>query len=320
MPASIAKLLTGFYNGNHVRAPRARRHRPKRRPDRLDREPAEAGLCSVPGLAFCRLDRAAGATLRQPAARSDRGADLRPGMATRLRQAATAAVVAGRDHAPHFRRRRRLLRAGATGRDRRTRGGLGDGAAACRRDRRAGCGADHRRHALSPVHRGEVQSRRHSTAVLGLGRLRLSCRAQTRPHRTLAAARLLLRRHAMGQIFCRRAGGALRAVSAGRSRRAPRAGNARAVACADRRARGCGAARHLAIPDRFPAAGLCRASRIGGARLVRPRFASLGVCRQPDFFPVAVVLHRLGAVLAAAKSNSHRRRENIRPTPSTAAS
>ena len=41
-------------------------------------------------------------------------------------------------------------------------------------NRRARCRAHHRRHALFPVHRREIQSQRHPAAVLGAGRLRLS--------------------------------------------------------------------------------------------------------------------------------------------------
>src|SRR6202035_2393040 len=74
------------------------------RPARLYRGPAAGGVCRLPGAAFDRLDGAADAALRQPAARSDRGPDLRPRVAVRLRQAAAAAVVAHRDHAPAVRR------------------------------------------------------------------------------------------------------------------------------------------------------------------------------------------------------------------------
>src|SRR5450759_4162242 len=79
----------------------------------LDRRPSGAGLCRLPGPACRGLDRAADAALPQFAARSDRGADLRPRMAARLRQAAAAALVAGRDRRPPGRPRLRLLPAGA---------------------------------------------------------------------------------------------------------------------------------------------------------------------------------------------------------------
>ncbi len=83
--------------------------------------PVLAWIAARPGRAFvalswpaCRgLDRAAGAALPQFAARPDRGADLRPRMAARLRQAAAAALVAGRDRLPADRPRFRLLPAGA---------------------------------------------------------------------------------------------------------------------------------------------------------------------------------------------------------------
>ena len=175
---------------------------------------------------------------------------------------------------------------------------MGDGAAAGRGDRRAGGRADHRRHALLPVHRGEVQSRRHPTAVLGAGRLRFPCRAQARPTRALAPARLRLRQRAVGKIFRRRLGGALRAVSHFRPRRAPRLGDTRALARADCRAGYCRAPCRLAVPDRFSAARLCRASCGGCARLVRPYLAPGRIRRQPDFLPAAVVFHCRAAAVA----------------------
>ena len=115
--------------------------------------------------------------------------------------------------------------------DRRLRRGVGDGAAAGRRDRRARRRADHRRPALLPLHRGQVQSRRHPAAVLGAGRLRFPCRAQARPH----SAHWLLLGFAFGsalwaKYFVVVLGGALRAVSHFRPRRAPRLGDARALA------------------------------------------------------------------------------------------
>ncbi len=269
------------------------------RPDRLYRRPAAGGVCRLPGAAFDRLDGAADAALRQPAARSDRGPDLRPRVAARLRQAAAAAVVAHRDHASAVRRRHRLLRAGASRGDRRFRFGVRRGAAAGRRSRRARGRRDHRRPALLPVHRGEVQPRRHAAAVLGAGRLRIPCRAQARPHGALAAARPGLRRRAVGQIFCRRPGRALRAVPAVRPRRPPHAGDAGTVACARRRARHRGAARAVAVPDRLSALCLCEPPRRAGARLVRPYQPSGRVRRQPDLLPAAVVADRRRFVLAA---------------------
>src|SRR3981189_1471769 len=68
--------------------------------DRHDRAPPAGRVCGVPRAACAGLDRAAGAALSQSAARPDRGPHLRPRMATRLRQAAAAAVVAGRDRLP----------------------------------------------------------------------------------------------------------------------------------------------------------------------------------------------------------------------------
>ena len=84
--------------------------------------------------------------------------------------------------------------------------------------------------------------------------------AAARAHLTLAAVRLRRRRGAVGEIFRRRAGDADGAVPAVRSRRAPRAGDAGAVARARRRAHRHGAAPRLAGADRFPAVRLCRAS------------------------------------------------------------
>ncbi len=116
----------------------------------------------------------------------------------------------------------------------------------------------------------------------------------------LAAARLRLRQRAVGEIFRRRLGGALRAVPRFRSRRAPRFGDARAMARTDRRAGHCRAPCRLAVPDRFSAAGLCRAPRLGCARLVRPYPASGSVRRQPDFLPAAVVFHCRAAAVAGS--------------------
>ncbi len=81
--------------------------------DRGGRRPSEGGVRGIPGPSPGGLDPAAVAALSEPAARPDRGADLRPRMAARLRQAAAAAVVAGRGRLPGVRHRRRLLRAGA---------------------------------------------------------------------------------------------------------------------------------------------------------------------------------------------------------------
>src|SRR5438105_14973088 len=69
--------------------------------DRHHRAPAGGRLCRLPRAPSRDLDGAAGAALSQSAARSHRGADLRPRMAARLRQAAAAAVVAGRDRLPN---------------------------------------------------------------------------------------------------------------------------------------------------------------------------------------------------------------------------
>ena len=67
----------------------------------------------------------------------------------------------------------------------RLRAGVDDRAAARRRARRAGRDPDRRRPALLSLHRRQVQSRRHPTAVLGARRLRLPCRAQARPHASI---------------------------------------------------------------------------------------------------------------------------------------
>src|SRR4029077_3882278 len=117
-PAAMAKLLLCFYNGRsrprpaaparnskspvHVGHAANARNEPgggappgaRLRLHRPDRGGAAGGVRRLPRLAFRGLDRAADAALRQPAARPDRGADLWPRMAARLRQAAAAAVVA----------------------------------------------------------------------------------------------------------------------------------------------------------------------------------------------------------------------------------
>ena len=123
-----------------------------------------------------RLDRPARDPLLQPAARSDRGDDLRPRVAARLRQAAAAAVVSGRDRLPAVGSRRLALCALAGRGDRCLHRRVDDGAAARWRRRRAGRDPDHRRHALFQSHRSQVQSRRDPDAALGAGRLRLSRR------------------------------------------------------------------------------------------------------------------------------------------------
>src|ERR1700722_5540177 len=110
-------------------------------------------------------------------------------MDTRVRQAAAAAVVAGRNHVPAVRRRRRLLRIGGSRGYYHLRAGVEDGAAAGRRHRRVDLRADHRWPALLPVHRGEVQPRRHTVAVLGARGLVVSRGAAAWPYRTLALAR-----------------------------------------------------------------------------------------------------------------------------------
>ena len=116
---------------------------------------------------------------------------------------------------------------------------------------------DRRRAALLPLHRRQVQSRRHPVAVLGARRLRLSRRAQARPHHRLAAARLGARARAVGEIFRGRAGGAARALSAARPRCPQGAGDAGPVDRARGRARHDGAASRLAGAERFPALRLC---------------------------------------------------------------
>src|ERR1700722_9551677 len=52
--------------------------------DRHDWQPTPQRLCGFPGVAFSDLDAAAGAPLRESAARSHRGPELRPRMAARL--------------------------------------------------------------------------------------------------------------------------------------------------------------------------------------------------------------------------------------------
>src|SRR5262245_21034745 len=81
--------------------------------DRHHRAPSTGGLRRLPGAARRGVDGAADAALSQSAARSDRGADLWPRVAARLRQVAAAAVVDDRGAAPGARDRGRVLRAGA---------------------------------------------------------------------------------------------------------------------------------------------------------------------------------------------------------------
>ena len=250
----------------------------------LDRIAASSG----PGLrrllgAACRgLDRAAGAALPQFAARPDRGAGLRPRMAARLRQAAAAALVAGRDRRPAGRPRFRLLPAGAGG----GAGGLGrcvaGGAAAGRPARRAGGGAHCRRPALPQLHRRQVQPRRDPAAVLGTGRFRLPARAARAADERLAAARIGGWAVAMGEIFRRRAGDPPGAVRPHRPRRAQDLGDARALYRAGRCADHHGAASGLAGAERFPALRLCRAPRAAVARADRPCLAPAAIRAQPD--------------------------------------
>ncbi len=250
--------------------------RPPRRPHRR-----RAGTRSGrhPAAACGGVDRAAGAVLPQSAARSDRGADLRPRMAARLRQAAAAAVVAGRDRLPAGRAGFRLLPAGAAG------GGGGAGAglarrhAAARPARGVGGGADRRRPALPQLHRRQVQSRRDPAAVLGAGRLRLPSRAAAASAWRLDPARPGARHLAVGEIFRHHAGGADGAVPAARPRRPQDAGDAGAL---HRRRRGAGdhgAASDLAGAERLSAAGLCRAARRAAAR--PDRSSSGGRCNSP---------------------------------------
>ena len=150
----------------------------------VDRAPPGRAFAAFLALHAAVWTAAAGAALPQSAARSDRSADVRARMAARLRQAAAAAVVAGRDRLPRWsgttlpitcwRRSRsspRFALVFLTARP------LVGGA------RRAGRGADRRRPALLQLHRRQVQPRRHPAAVLGARRLRLPSRAARRGER-----------------------------------------------------------------------------------------------------------------------------------------
>ena len=135
---------------------------------RRHRAASGRNIPGVPGAARPGLDGAAGAVLPQPAARPDRGSALRPRMAARLRQAAAAAVVAGRGRSTGCSDPTLLYYVLAqAARRRRLCAGLAHGAAAGRRRRRAGRGPDHRRPALFQLHGGQVQPRRGAAAVLG---------------------------------------------------------------------------------------------------------------------------------------------------------
>ena len=135
----------------------------------------------------------------------------------------------------------------------------------------------------------------------------------------LAVARLRLRRRAVGEIFRRRAGGALRAVFVVRPAGAPGFGDARA------RGSALVVALLIAAPhvvwlfqtDFLPFAYASIAPP-PVQRLVRSHPASRCFRRQPDILPAAVAVHRGGAVLSATEARSGHRRGS--PTPSTAAS
>src|SRR5262249_54908692 len=101
--------------------------------------------------------------------------------------------------------------------------------------------------ALFPVHRSEIQSRRHSTAVLGARWVRLSCRAPAWWPRLVVLTRPRLGRSTVGKIFRRGAGGALRAVHAVRPPGTPRFQDAGAVARSLRRANRRSASHRLAV-------------------------------------------------------------------------
>ena len=126
-------------------------------------------------------------------------------------------------------------------------------------------------------------------AVLGAGRLRLSCRASAQRPRLLDVARLRRRRRGMGKIFCDCAGAALCAVHAVRPSSAPCLGDARTVAFAVGRALCCFAAYPVAIPNRFPAVRICQSSCRADTWLVRSRAASLRLPWRSDL-PAAIIL------------------------------
>ena len=172
-----------------------------------DRRRARAGSGRPPRCACGGLDRLAGGALPQPAARSDRGFDLWPRMATGLRQAAAFAVVAGRDRLPRHRPRFRLFTCWRRSPSSPPWPLLCNEPAAGRPDRRFGRCPDRRWTALPQLHRRQVQSRRHTAAVLGPGRLCPAPGAARRLDRALGAARAGDRDFAVGEVFRRHAGG-----------------------------------------------------------------------------------------------------------------
>ena len=236
-------------------------------------------------------------------------------MAARLRQAAAAAMVGGRDRLPAVRGRLGLLPDRADHGARRVRAGVGAGAAAGRRRWRIGRGADRRRAALLRLHRREVQSRRDPAAVLGARRPVVPRRAAHRTDARLDTARHRARRRTVGEIFRRHPGGAARALSAPRPRCAASAADRRPIRRGADRPRDRGAALGLAGAERFPALPLCRGARRAGARPDRPRVASPRLRGRPDPLAAAGRADRTAAGAAAPAAA-----RAPRSTPSTGGS
>ena len=233
-------------------------------------------------------------------------------MATRLRQAAAFALVAGRHRVPACRPRLRLLFAGASRRGDGTVAGFPDREAHRRSHRRADRRPHRRRPALLQLYGHQVQSRRHPVAVLGAGRLCLPPRLARRLARALASARPGDRHLALGQVFRRGTRGATRRIPRVRQRRAKDTRNARPLHCRSGRARDHGAASGLAGAERLPAFFLRRAPRAAITRADRPCLASLPVRARSGILPRAFGPHCCAAVFPEAEREEPWRRP-IRP-------
>ena len=204
-------------------------------------------------------------------------------MATWLRQVAADALVVGGNCLPGGGPRRRLLCPGAGGGHRRI----------CRRlvhralHGRTGPRAPRRPHnrwpALLSVHRGQVQSRRHSAADMGLGGVLLPRGAATKTGCLVGDARRHARLGALGEIFRDHAGGAYRSVSSGRPRGARRARHHWSLARSHGGRSDHGTASPLALAERLPSVCLCQCARRPLARLSRSHAAPDGVCAEPAF-------------------------------------
>ena len=244
---------------------------------------ASAGPCRHPGPACRGLDRAADAALPQSAARPDRGADLRPRMAARLRQAAAAAMVAGGDRIPDrsamtspitcWRRWRwwRLLPS-IFAMARPLVGPLGALLAVLIVD-----GLHYLNYTAAKFNHDVIQ-----LPFWALAGLRLPPRFARRRAAALAAARAGGRPVAVGEIFRAGAGGAAGAVRSHRPRRAQVLGDAGTLCRGRRRADRDGAASGLAGAERLSAVRLCRTPRAAVARADRSYLAPAAIRRSAN--------------------------------------